>query len=646
MVMNYSVKHLLLTLLLVSSLACAVSTSADTGQPAAEKTLEFLYLQDTLEAVKKEAAGMSESDQLQQDSDLALGDLASQNAAVLIPAGAFGEQIDLQFNTLNAPPAMTVNGVEPLGATISVGMDGDPKRSSQPIQVTLKFDSQNIQEKGEVLVGYYHQDYGWELFEPDQIDLERGELSFVTYHFSEYSALKADDQVRIDQFIERRSTEEYVHRQALAQTSKEVEVMVEAFLKEGMRVDDNRVVEIIVKGVAEQISLGGIPIGDIGIALYDLNNGGKKDLAKITAENTMKYIGEKMLDEDNPLSEATGDLGSVLTLGEAYVSLLKNKGDSEEAVKILANQVMGNIPATGRFFKAGKRAAELAQHTRELWMNNEIEKAYQVYSNGAEGGHYGYSVDSVLTDPDAWNKITDQNRSSFEKVAGDYLTAYCKAEGIDVSQLNEAARDKIRAEGLENLKHQFDERMARRDEIDKIKADNKALMEKFAEKGLLERMIGTNPMYNGRPNEDLEMLMDRLKNMTDRIMRDTGRFEIVDGTDWDAADPLERDNLIPMDVLVELTYQWYDKDLRYKPDVYDAVLKELEYRMDRDLGWGPTHINTLVKDLINKFDPQTAPSEPGSGGSPDDQDDGDNHHPKPTPQCPFAGDDEMTWVID
>lgn len=601
MKINNEAKRLLLGLMLLASLACSVSIRPESKPPSSDSSLEALILQQTVQAIKTQNSAKPQAEQTPetQSADVALGDLSSQNAEVLIPAGAFERQDDFTLETLSAPPTVDIQGVEPLGAAISIKMAGETIRSSEPIKVILKFDSQGINERGEVLVGYHHQNYGWELFSPDNIDLEHGELSFVTYHFSEYSALKADDQVRIDQFIERSSTEEYVRRQAFAQTSKDFEDMVEAFLKEGMQVDDNRVVEIIVKGVVEQIKIGDIPIGDIGIALYDLNDGGKKDLAKITAENTMKYIGEKMLDEDNPFSEVTGDFGSVIALGEAYVSVLKNKGDSQEAVEILADQVMGNIPITGRFYKTGKRAAELAQHIRELWGNNEIEKAYQVYSKGGEGGHYGYSVDSVLTDPDAWNKITDQNRSSFEKVAGDYLTAYCKAEGIDESQLNEAARNKIRAEGLENLKHQFDERMARRDEIDQIKADNKALMEMFAEKNLLERMIGTNPMYTG--HEDLEMLLNRLNHMAKKIQRDLGRSQVVDGADWDITDPSERSNMIPREVLVELTYQWYNMGLRFNPSAYDNIIKNIQVRLDKNMALNPDQITEMAEKVVKSY---------------------------------------------
>lgn len=636
MVKNKSAQQMLIGLLLLATLACAVSTSSEEDNASAKKTLEFLYIQETLQALNNQPTDEPLSKQLQEDADLTLGDLAAQNAAVYIPAGAFDQQTEVQFNTLNTPPTMNVEGVQPLGATVSIVTNGGQTRSSQPIQVTLKFDSQGIQEYGEVLVGYYHQDHGWELFPPDQIDLEREELSFVTYHFSEYSALKVDDQVRIDQFIEQRSTEEYVRRLEIAKTSEEYEKMVKAILKEGMNVDDNRVLEIIAKGVIEQIPFGDIPFGDIGIALHEISddNSGQIDLAKIATENTVKYIGEKTLSDDSPFKEVTGDLGSVIACGEAYVKLLKNKGDSKESLEIMAHHIMSNIPMVSRIYKAGRRAVELARHTRDLWKNQEIEKAFKVYSQGGEGGYLGYSVDSVLTDPDSWNKIKDQNKSSFEKIASDYMRAYCRAEKLDVNQLSETERDRIRAEGLENLRQQFDNRMARRDEIDKIKANNKALMQKFAEKGLLERMIGTNPMYNGRPNEDLEMLMDRLKNMTDRIMRDTGRFEIVNGMDWDTTDPFERDNMIPLDVVVELTYQWYDKDLRFKPDVYDAVIKELKYRLDRNLGWGPTHISTLVKELIEKYAPQAAPSEPDTKP--------DKKTEKKKPACPFA--DEMTWT--
>lgn len=602
-------KRLLMGLLLLASLACAISTGSESEEPSSELDVEVLVLQQTLQALNSQDAEQLQAELMPelQKADIALGDLSSQNAEVFIPAGAFEGQNEIAFETLNTTPVVDMQGVEPLGAVISVSTGGEAMRSSEPIKITLKFDSQDINERGEVLIGYYNNQHGWELFAPDEIDLDRGEVSFVTYHFSKYGVMRAEDQVRIDQFLQKHATEEYVRRHTLAQNSKEFENMVKAILREGMNVEDNRVLEIIAKGVIEQIPFGDIPYGDIGIALHGFNEKyeGQTDLAKIITENTIKYIGEKTLDDDNPFSEVTGDFGSVIAFGQAYHKLLKNKGDPRESLEIMADHIMSNIPVVSSFYKAGKTAVELVNHTQELWKNNEIEKAFQVYSQGGEGGRYGYSVDSILVDPDAWNKIMMQNKSSFERVAGDYMTAYCRAQGLDISQLGWAERDRIRAEGLEHLRKQFDERMARRAEIDRDIEKNRKLMQMFADRNLLERNLVDNPMFTG--HEDLEMLLSRLNNMVKKFERDLGRSEIVDRVDWDATDPFERSNKIPYEVLVELTYQWYNKGLRFNPDAYNAIIKNLQARLDKNLGIGPLQIADMVDETIKSYQPQGEP---------------------------------------
>jgi hypothetical protein len=78
--------------------------------------------------------------------------------------------------------------------------------------------------------------------------------------------------------------------------------------------------------------------------------------------------------------------------------------------------------------------------------------------------------------------------------------------------------------GMERLKAQFDERLSNQQKIDEIKDNQEKLIELFANKQLLIR-DSVNPMYAG--DEDLETLMSRLLNLTQRILQDTGRSEII-----------------------------------------------------------------------------------------------------------------------
>ena len=170
--------------------------------------------------------------------------------------------------------------------------------------------------------------------------------------------------------------------------------------------------------------------------------------------------------------------------------------------------------------KFANRVVELTDEViTNVWFNPEIEKAFQVYKNGAEGGWFGYSVD-----PGNWTLLSQQMRGVFLKVQYDYVNAYCNERGLDPDLISSEQRDEIAQKGMDLLKAQFDERLANQQQIDEIKANQEQLMALFAKQQLLIR-DSVNPMYAG--DEDLETLMSRLLNMTEKILQDTGRSEII-----------------------------------------------------------------------------------------------------------------------
>ncbi|MBN1630111.1 MAG: hypothetical protein JW990_10135, partial [Thermoleophilia bacterium] len=180
-----------------------------------------------------------------------------------------------------------------------------------------------------------------------------------------------------------------------------------------------------------------------------------------------------------------------------------------------------------------------------------------------EGGWWGYSVDAG-----DFEQLSSHMRGLGAKIRYDYVQSYCDARGLDPGDLTEDEWNAIGDEGIEHVRRQFDERLARKADIEKIQADTLDLMELFREKGLLERSY-SNPMYSG--HDDLEMLMNRLGNMVETVKRDAGRFELVDATDYDVADPKDRGKLLPRQWVADLIFEWYSNG----QEAYQAKLAEL-----------------------------------------------------------------------
>ena len=423
------------------------------------------------------------------DQDTTLGGMGDDPAAILIPAGAFEMDISAEVSYPDALPAEPGQGWTGLGTPLQVDLESEQTRSDQPMQVTMAFDPQGIQEPGEVFVGYFHEEHGWYFFEPDSVDLAQGTLTFTTYHFSLNAGFKADEAKRIDQFLDKSATETFVRQTNQGKTQEEVEAMVKEILEQGAGINDNRVLEIITKGVVEQL-----PFGSMAVALYDKNS---EELAQATLEETLKALGKYVASDENLLKEITSD-----------------------RVKAMASDITNNAILINNLNKFANRVIELTDEViTNVWFNPEVEKAFQVYKNGAEGGWFGYSVD-----PGDWTLLSQQMRGVFLKVQYDYVNAYCNQRGLDPDTLSQETRDEIAQAGMDRLKAQFDERLANQAKIDEIKAHQKQLIELFTEQQLLQR-DSVNPMFAG--DEDLEMLMSRLLNLTERIMRDTGRSEII-----------------------------------------------------------------------------------------------------------------------
>ena len=446
---------------------------------------------DSAEIVQTITPTPAEQDALPIHSgqDTTLGGSVDDPALIFIPAGAFEMDIAAEISYTDLLPAEPGEGWTGLSTPMKLELESEQTRSDQPMQVTLEFDPQGITEPGEVFVGYFHEQHGWYFFEPDSVDLDQGTFTFTTYHFSLHTGFKADEAKRIDQYLEKSATETFVRQTAQGKSQEEIEAMVKTILEQGAGINDNRVLEIITKGVIEQF-----PGGSMAVAMYDKN---PEEFTQATLEETLKVLGNYVASDENLLKELTSD-----------------------RVKILANDLTQSAILVSNLNKFAHRVVELTDEViTNVWYNPEIEKAFQVYKNGAEGGWFGYSVDAG-----DWTALSQQMRGVFLKVQYDYVNAYCNTRGLDPDLISTEERDEIAQKGMDHLKSQFDERLSNQEKIDEIKANQKQLIELFANQQLLIR-DSVNPMYAG--GEDLETLMSRLLNLTQRIMQDTGRSEII-----------------------------------------------------------------------------------------------------------------------
>lgn len=486
------------------------------------------------------------------DTHTTLGNLAADHAEVDIPQNTFDSDTSLSMAYLSEPPVDSAGEVTPLGPIVALSVEGEQTRFNEPVTITLKFDSEAVNGPGDVYAAYYHEAHGWHYFVPDEVDVDEGEMHFKTYHFSWWSAAKPTDEEIIDKFVTKQTTEQFVRQTQQELANEQVEKMVQQIMEEGMGVYDNKTIEIITKAVLKEAPFG---LGKIGIAIYDNK---PDEVMSVTLEETAKALGKAL--KDGTVADIAGEAGTVGAFSGAAGAYAE--GDYEGAMEIMADEILNNIPLVSTVKKTGEAAVAVMDHwIQDQWKKPGMDKAYEVYATGVD--KYGYRA----VDAGDFNEVVNQMGGLARQVRIDYVDSYCTQQGCDPSQLTDSETLAIGDRGMELLQQQWEARYERQEEIEQIKENNMALMEMFKEKGLLEMVPGRNPMYSG--HEDLEMMMNRLNQMTQKILRDTGRTEFVTHSyEQDPDNP--KSQLWGQDV-ADLVWIWYVN----QPDSKEAYQQAL-----------------------------------------------------------------------
>ncbi len=482
--------------------------------------------------------------------ELQLGDLQTAGVAVQVPANSFeaGTELALSHGGLSPEPEQDFSVI---GGTLDVKLGSVLSRSEKDMRIEMLVDLDGIGEPGEVFVGYHHPDYGWRLLVPDEVDLATGRVVFTTNHFSSYTGVRASEQRRVEEFVSRQATEEYVRSEAAGGTSEQVTAMVEAILRDGLGVSDSRVLEIVTRAVIEKV-----PGGKIGLAIHSLD---ADQIAQATLDETLLKVVEVLSEEGLDLSGLSSVSGLAAVAGAA------SAGDYTGAAKMLGEEVVGNLPVIGTLKSLGETASVVAEHViNDLWMNPAMQKAYEAYRSGASSGYFGYEVD-----PGDWDELTRQMGAVARNYQTAHVTSWAEARGIDPDSLDEDEWNRIAAEGMDQLKERWDARIVREPVIAQTRTAYEELFTTMEQRGLLER-AGSNPMWGEQA--DFEVLLRRAVLMVERVKSDTGRTELVLNETWEGRGA---DTMISTQAIADLLREWYSSPAESREQNYRNRLVEL-----------------------------------------------------------------------
>ncbi|MBR1866631.1 MAG: Ig domain-containing protein [Lachnospiraceae bacterium] len=311
-------------------------------------------------------------------------------------------------------------------------------------------------------------------YTPDRLLLKENKVSFDSYHFSDYSAVKLSHNESYLKAAHVRSIEKFSYESG-AQSE---------YLQAGV---DELVKEMMTKMELDPETFGpvvGAAIQNSG-NLYNLTRSlaeGKKDSA-ITAitditlnclvENADKLPGLKYI------SAAAGSLPAV------YDGI--QSGDYNAAREVVL-QAVSNATALKQF---GDLCISITESAANVWTDNNLEDAYRLL--------IGEKPKSLLFQREYnSDKYKDDIDKLFTDLGGPlnaYITVktreYCNSKGISVTELNKYPEEKKMVETLllKKLRVEFEARYKRDMEIKAADNANMATIQIFANTGLLTRGV-------------------------------------------------------------------------------------------------------------------------------------------------------------
>jgi hypothetical protein len=447
-------------------------------------------------------------------ADVTLGSLDQQGIEVTIPAGTFSEETEV---TLADPTqAVSYAGEEMTGVgtpfELSVG-DGSPVRLQQPVTVRMTFDPATLGEDfeyGSLRFGYLNGSE-WEYVVP-VVDTDSNVMSFTTSHLSLFGQVKATTDEQVKQYVTNAAVAAYAGKKAGELTDKAVEKLIDATLEKLKITDEGtrgKVINSILKDDEYGNMLKGIAQGDPA----EFNQGFNILIGKKIAENVPASALSKAL------KGITSDFGTETVQKAAEAAGYLAEGQVSAAARILGEHLADQFLLT----HVAKAAVATIEGQISSWKNAEVEAAYQAYRNGASSSvpWWGYQVEKSNFD-DVWSQMGGAARQlELEAIAAQEKVR----KDAGMPPLTDAEKEKLRTAVADDLKKQFEDRAVADAEIEKNAAELALVMKMYKEAGFLEK--GTWGYDKGY---ELKERLDILAHFTDKLLADTGRAGVFDGT--------------------------------------------------------------------------------------------------------------------
>lgn len=520
----------------------------------------FLFRKDAVAPVKETAQvselstweyGMTIPDPIAKtagEEDVTLGSVAETEVSVAVPKGAFASATEVRLVTPTQVPGYVGDEMTMIGSPIEIDSSGE-KRLEAPLEISFRVDQAILNDPYEaaMLRMVYHDGERWDTIKPVKLDATAGVATFHLYHFSLGGLSKVDPRTVTEKWIKSQTLDNYVSSQTEELSDEVAEKAIDLAL-EKLGISDETVKGAILSDVLKNGSYK---------EMYDAYQGG--DVSGFNEKFSL-LLGQKIADRV-PESTLKGALSGVIDGADDIATVSQAAGYAAEGQYKDAAKLVGEMIADKFFITtAGKIAVEVVKGQVDSWKNEEVDAAYRAYKEGANGYFWGYNVD-----PGDFDGVWSQMRGVGRQIEIDAIDKEnAIREDADMPELSEREKEKIRARVKETMRKQFESRSKDEDKL-KSEADQlRLLVNTLKDAGFLDRYGG--PEGIEKKGYDLETKLDVLHHFAQKMMRETGRFEISDKLGLIMKDKISAD-----DILMGARYYFSEPDGR---DKYAKFVKE------------------------------------------------------------------------
>lgn len=432
--------------------------------------------------------GASVEQSVKADKNVTVGDLKKTGWRLELPEETFPQDGKLTMKVLSEAEAQRYQSDDFIFYGTPVELAFDEREHTllgAPVSVTLQIPKDLMKDlAAEELFFATYYDGQWEYLLPDSVDLDKGTATVALYHFSFWGFGRPSEAKQIETYAQNMAALQW---QRDNQSKKLRDALSRQFddLFASMNIESESVRGQLAADVISALEDGLLETGGVAPldALAQMANAASKGDSSAFQNKFLEFTGKAICHVMEKDTEKFASYANLLGgLGTAAGAM--SEGDTDGALQGVADILKGLNPMVALADSALIFVKEQMENTIDIWSQNELEKAYQVYIGGAAGKWGAYSgldgdIDSIFM------TMGGGERAFNMKV----VKKYCEKYGINEKNLSQSERDKIISDAKTALKRKFDEREASEAGIAEIKVKEEAFIAALKEEGLL------SPLY-------------------------------------------------------------------------------------------------------------------------------------------------------